>query len=136
KSGEISNRNFFATTDINKAYIRVVLHQEHAGICQVVDSEKFTARRASTPYRHMWLACQLGGMKTANESSRHVTILRVIIVPWTVKIRRHHRYEICSMLQAVCFAKLDPSDLSDSVPLVSGLKRSRQQHFFGHRLWR
>ena len=53
-----------------------------------------------------------------------------------VKIRRHHRDEIASMLFAVSLAELDGGDFCNGIPLICRLQRAGEQRFFRHRLRR
>src|SRR5215471_7274070 len=56
------------------------------------------------------------------------------IVAGAVKIGRHRRYEIASVLATVGLTKLDASDFGDGIGFVGPLQGSRQQRRFGDRL--
>ena len=63
-----------------------------------------------------------------------MTIRGVIIVARPVKIRGHQADCVEAVLYAQRFAKLDPGDLGDSVPLIRGLKRASEQRLLFNRL--
>jgi hypothetical protein len=51
-----------------------------AGVGEIIDGKKFSAWSAGAPYSHCWGAGYLGFMETANQRSRYVAVLGMIVV--------------------------------------------------------
>ena len=112
----------------------VVLHQEHAGVGQVVDVQELAARRAGAPDHDLARARHLRVVELAHHRRQHVRARQVEVVVRAVEVGRHRRDEVRAVLPPVGLAQLDPGDLGDRVRLVGRLERAGQQRLLGHRL--
>ena len=73
-------------------------------------------------------------MEPANKRGRYVAVLRMVIVAGPVKVGRHHRDEVASVLAVVSLTQLDAGDFRDGIPLVGRLKLPSEQLVLAHRL--
>src|SRR3990172_12148702 len=74
-------------------------------------------------------------MKSTDERWQHMGSFKIKIIIWTVEIRGHSRYEVGIVLFIVISAKLNSSNLCDSIRFVRRFKKTGEQMLFLHRLW-
>ena len=53
-----------------------------------------------------------------------VARLKVVVIAWPVKVRRHGGDEVAAVLLAIGLAQLDAGDLGDRIPFVGRLERA------------
>ena len=73
-------------------------------------------------------------VRLQDQGGHDVALQPVEMVANPVKVCRHDRDVVTSVLAAIGLAKLDTCDLGHRVPLVGGLQRSGQQRFLRDRL--
>src|SRR5262249_21813400 len=74
-------------------------------------------------------------MKAADERGRDVTVQRMIVIVWPVKICWHDRDEVIAKLSSIGLTQLDRRDLGDRVRFIGRLQRASEKHVFSHRLF-
>jgi len=136
ETGELGDRDVFAGADIDEFVVGIMLHEKHAGIGEVVDGHELAARAAGAPDHDLGRAGELRLVKAADQRSRHVPVLGMIIVARPIEVRRHDRDEIRAMLAAIGLDQLEARDLGDRVPLVGRLERAGQEGVLSHGLAR
>ena len=66
----MSNRDVFTRSDIEEIKIRVMLHDEDAGIGKIIGAEKFPPRAYQIPTRSpLQRSCQFGFVKAADQAA-------------------------------------------------------------------
>ena len=132
--GQLANREIFARADVDVLQAVVALHQEHAGVGEVVHVQELAPRRAGPPDHDVALAGDLRVVELPHQRRDDVRAGEVEVVVRTVEVRRHRGDEVVAVLLAVRLAQLDAGDLRDRVGLVRGLERAGQQLLLRHRL--
>ena len=87
--------------DVDRVELRVILHQEHAGIGQVVDEHEFTLGRAASPDRDLTVPPQLRHMHLAHQRRQNVARLKIEVIANPVEIGRHGRYIVVIVLDPI-----------------------------------
>src|SRR5262249_26083558 len=101
---------------------------------EIVDVKKLAAGIAAAPDHNLARACHFRFVKAAQERRRNVAGLGMKIVARAVKIGRHRRDEIASVLAPVRLTKFYAGDFGHRVSLVGRLQAARQQRLLGNRL--
>jgi len=133
--GQFHDGLILARTDVDPIGRVVQFQQVNQGGRQIVDMQEFTAWIAGSPNPHRGLALPLRFMEAANQGREDMTILRMVVIPGTVKVGRHRRMEHRSILPSVVLAELQASDLGQRVRFIGQLQRRGQQGVFADRLW-
>src|SRR4051812_42071965 len=113
-----------------------MLQHEDARIGEIVHKEELAPWRSGTPDGHTRGTRLLRFMETSDKCSDNMTIFGVIVVAWTVEIRRHDRNEVGAILAPIGLTEFDPSDLGDRVRLIRRLEWASKQFVLGHWLAR
>ena len=113
-----------------------MLHQEHAGVSEVVGAQELATRCSGAPDRHRRRIRQFALVEAPDQRRRHVTVVGVVVVAAAVQIRRHRRNKVGAVLLAIGLAQLDRGDLGNRVPFIGRLQRTGQQRLLGYRLRR
>ena len=124
--GQFADGQFLARTHVDELFGRVVFHEEHQGIAQVVGVQEFAEGCPGAPAGDGGRTRDLGLMEAPDERREHVRTQRVVVVSGAVQVGGHRRNEIAPVLAAVSLAKLDAGDLGNGVPLVGGFQRPGQ----------
>ena len=109
--------------DVDNLGAVVVLEKEKAGRREVVDVKKFTARLARTPDHDFARAGLLRFMRLAQKRGEDMRGLEIEVVIRPVKIRRHGRDEVRTVLARISLAELDPGDLGNGVGFIRRFER-------------
>ena len=120
--------------DIEEAVARIMPHGMNAAVGKIVDVEELPHRRPGAPDGDRLRTIRLRLVKPPDQCRRHVAVLGMEIVAWTIEIGRHDGNEVGAVLAAIRLAHLDAGDLGDGIPLVRRLERPGQQQILGHRL--
>ncbi|MNY13324.1 hypothetical protein D3C86_1464550 [compost metagenome] len=126
EAGQLLDGHVGARAHVDVLLPLVVLHQEDAGIRQIVHVQELAPGRARAPQGHAG-AVQLGLVELADHRGQHVRGHEVEVVVGPVEVGGHGRDEAGAVLLVVGLAELDACDLGDGVPLVSRLQGSREQ---------
>jgi hypothetical protein len=87
---ELADREILAGTDIDAVVAVVVLHQEEAGVREVVDAKELAPPRFPKIVASL-RAGDLGLMELPHDGRKHVRAHQIEVVPGPVEIRRHWR---------------------------------------------
>src|SRR5262245_9152492 len=96
--GKFCNRDVVTRADIDVRVAGIMPEKMKAGVREIVDIEEFAPGSAAAPHDNLASARHLCFMKATQQRRWHVAGLGVEVVAGPVKIRRHRRYEIASML--------------------------------------
>src|SRR5262249_50818483 len=132
---EFSYGAVFTDTNVNELQRGIILQNEHASICKIIDVKKFSPRHSRAPDDNGGRIVDFCFVEPSDQRRNDMAILRMIIVSRTIKVGRHHRYEITTILPTVGLAKFDACNLSDGIRFVCRLERASQQLVFAHRLF-
>jgi hypothetical protein len=112
------------------------LHEENAGLGEIISIEEFAVRRAGAPTSHGRCSADLRFMELADQRGQDVRALQVVVVIGAIHISRHGADEIASVLPSVSLAHFDPGDFGNRIPLIRRLEWSGEQILLLHRLGR
>ena len=130
QTGEVGDGDVFTGADVDELLFVVVLHEKDGGRGEVVDMHKFALRSAGSPKNDFAGAIDFPFVKFADESREDVGGLQVEVVAGAVKIGRHERYGVETVLLAIGFAELYSRDLGDGIPFVGGLQGTGKKILF------
>ena len=116
------------------AGLRVVVHEEQAGVSQVVHVEELSSGVARAPHLDLGQAGLLSLVEPPHQGGQDMSVLQVEVVARPVQVGGHSRDEVVAVLTAVGLAQLDADDLGQGVALVGGFQRPPQQRLLGDRL--
>ena len=133
---QLDDLDILTGPDVDVHLVRVVVHQEQAGVRQVVHVQELPPRLPRPPDHHLLRALHLRLVDLAYERRQHVRRLQVEVIVRAVQVRRHGGYEVPAVLPPVELAQLDPGDLRHRVRLVGLLQRTGQQVLLLDRLRR
>ena len=93
----------------------VVLHQEQAGVGEIVDVEELAPRRAGPPDHDLGAArSAFASWNLRISAGSTCELVEVEVVVRSVEVGRHGRDEVAAVLPAVALAQLDAGDLGDA----------------------
>src|SRR5215469_6247307 len=134
RSREFPYGNVFTRTNIDELQGRIILQDEHASISKIIDVEKLAPGCSCAPDNNSRRIINFCFVEPSDQRSDDMAVLGMVIVSRPIEVRRHHRYEITSVLAPVCLAKFYASDLRNGIGLVRRLERTGQQLIFAHGL--
>src|SRR5437588_1732690 len=102
--GEFGNSDFLATANIDELRSRVVLEEEYASVGKILDIKKFTPRCPRAPHGHTRCVRGFRLVKSPDQRSDDMGMLGMIIVSRSIEISGQDRYEIVTVLSAICLA--------------------------------
>src|SRR6266487_4759800 len=86
--GELAYGEVLAGPDVDMSELVVVIHQEYAGIREVVHVEKFASRIARTPDGDFGFAFHFRIVKLSNQGRQHVRLREIEIIVLSIQIGR------------------------------------------------
>ena len=131
---ELADREVLAGTDIDVVVAVVVLHQEQAGVREVVDVQELAPRRPGSPDSSALRSGDPRLVELPHNGRQHVRARQVEVVPGPVKIGRHRRDEVAPVLAPICLAEPDTGNLGDGVGLVGRFEAAAQEILLANRL--
>jgi len=105
------------------------VHEEEAGVGQVVAVEEFAARRAGAPGGHAFGLLTFRPVHFMDQGRQDVGIVQVVIIAGAVEIGGHHGQEAGVVLAVVGPACFYAGDLGYGIGPVGRLQRAGQQVF-------
>src|SRR5438132_14243465 len=101
--------------------------------------QKFAARRARSPNNHLPRSAHFGLVCLAQQRRQRVRSLQIEIITRPVKICRHDRDEICSVLARESLTQFYAGNLRNRVRFVGWLKRPAEEralcNWLGSEFW-
>ncbi len=134
EESEILDGGVGAGTYVDEAGLVVMLHEEVAGVGEVIYMQEFATGSAGTPEDDF--GCILLGSfyKFAEEGRQDVGILEVVVVVGAVEVGRHHTDEVVAVLVSIGVAEFDTGNFGDGIGLVGGFEGTGQEVVFAERL--
>src|SRR5262245_44622202 len=134
RSREFRYGDVFTHTNVDELQGRIILQDEHASISKIIDVEKLAPRCSCAPDDNSRRIINFCFVEPSDQCGDDMAVFGMVIVSRPIEVRRHHRYEITSVLAPVCLAKLNASDLRNGIGFVRRLERTSQQLIFAHGL--
>lgn len=131
---EFTNGDVFASPDIDRTRLVVVLHEEHTGLREVVGVEEFTLRSTGAPAHDFLRTGDLRFMEALNQTREDVRMLGVVVVVFPVEVGRHRTDEVLPELLAIGITHSDACNLGKRIGVIGRLERTREEMFLLDRL--
>ena len=101
RSSEFFDRDVLPGSDIEEVVGGVVFHQKDTGIPKVIRGQEFASNLATSPDSRARFARNFGLVEASDQRRRYMTVFRMVIIAWAVKIGWHNRNKIGAVLPAV-----------------------------------
>ena len=98
KLGKLLDGKLLAGSGVYSLVARIIVHQEHAEVGEVVDVEEFAKRRAVAPACNLFKALFLCFVEAADKGRNHMGVGWVVVVVGAVEIGWHHGDVVSAIL--------------------------------------
>ncbi len=132
---ELSDRDIFTCSNIEKICTSIVVHEIHHHFCKILYVEEFATSRSSSPYTECGISSKLGRMHPRYHSRDNMSSLNIEVISRTIDIGRHTRDKILTKLPRNVFTESHPSNLCYCISLIRRFEFACHEILFLHRLW-
>src|SRR5215472_8511453 len=91
----------FTHTNVDELQGRIILQDEHASIGKIIDVEKLAPGFSCAPDDNSRRFIDFCFVEPSDQRSDDMAVLGMVIVSRAIEVRRHHRYEVTSVLAPV-----------------------------------